>query len=162
VNAINAAQKSIYVQAYSFTSTPIMRALNAAHERGVDVKVILDKSQVRARKYTSAKYFKNHDIPVWIDYEPEIAHNKVMIIDESEVITGSFNFTNAAQFRNAENVLIVKNKELAKKYMDNWKDRWTHSTALAGYRHTQADTGRKHEQQTLLRAASRMLRNSSL
>lgn len=58
-----------------------------------------------------------------IDYIPTIAHNKVMIIDGKTVITGSFNFTDAAQNKHAENVIIITDAELAKKYFDNWMSR---------------------------------------
>jgi phosphatidylserine/phosphatidylglycerophosphate/cardiolipin synthase-like enzyme len=44
-----------------------------------------------------------------------------MIIDRETVITGSFNFTKAAEEKNAENLLVIKSKELAGIYIDNWK-----------------------------------------
>jgi phosphatidylserine/phosphatidylglycerophosphate/cardiolipin synthase-like enzyme len=49
-----------------------------------------------------------------------IAHNKVMVIDRETVITGSFNFTRAAEEKNAENLLIIKSNDLARAYIDNW------------------------------------------
>jgi len=131
VDTINSAKNTIYVQAYSFTSSPIMRALLTAKNRGVDVNILLDKSQVNANQYSAATFFVNHQIPVWIDYKPEIAHNKVMIIDNATVITGSFNFTKAAQFQNAENLLIIKNDEIAKKYLTNWQERYQESSTIA-------------------------------
>jgi phosphatidylserine/phosphatidylglycerophosphate/cardiolipin synthase-like enzyme len=50
-----------------------------------------------------------------------------MIIDRETVITGSFNFTKAAEEKNAENLLIIKSKELAKVYIDNWYKHKEHS-----------------------------------
>ena len=124
VNAINEAQKSIRVQAYTFTSAPIAKALLAAQKRGVDVKVILDKSQ-ETEKYSSVNFFADNNIPVKIDSDFQIAHSKVMIIDDINVITGSFNFTKAAEAKNAENLLVVRgNKELASYYVKNWEWRW--------------------------------------
>jgi len=121
VNAINHAQHQILVQAYGFSNKIILGALVQAKSRGVDVRVIVDKSNDRG-KYSGATYVANAGIPVWIDYKPSIAHNKVMIIDGKEVITGSFNFTAAAQRYNAENVLILDNTpELATVYMKNWQ-----------------------------------------
>ena len=60
-------------------------------------------------------------IPTYIDSVNEIAHNKIMIIDQETVITGSFNFTRAAEERNAENVLIIRDKELTREYLENWE-----------------------------------------
>lgn len=116
------AKRSIWVQAYSFTSAPIAKALVAAKNRGLDVRVILDKSQ-RRQKYSAATFLYHHGIPTWIDDKPAIAHNKVMIIDKRIVVTGSFNFTKAAQYRNAENLLIIHDFGLAKLYQQNWQQR---------------------------------------
>jgi phosphatidylserine/phosphatidylglycerophosphate/cardiolipin synthase-like enzyme len=56
-----------------------------------------------------------------------IAHNKVMIVDDNIVITGSFNFTNSAQTRNAENLLVLRSADLAQNYKANWLEHWKHS-----------------------------------
>jgi len=120
VNLINNAKKEILVQAYSFTSAPIAKSLVGANRRGVNVKVILDKSQFKHNKYSASRFLLNNNISVWIDYKPAIAHNKVIIVDNNIVETGSFNYTKSAQYRNAENVLIIKNYKLAQIYKDNW------------------------------------------
>lgn len=119
VHAINSAQRRIWVQAYSFTSAPIAEALVAAHNRGVEVVAILDKSN-QTDKYTAATFLTNAGIKTLIDDQHAIAHNKVMVIDDRTVITGSFNFTKAAEERNAENLLILNNElSLAGTYADN-------------------------------------------
>ena len=121
VHAIQEARHEILVQAYGFTNKAILKALVEAHKRGVTVKVILDKSN-QSRRYSGATYVSNAGIPVWIDYRPAIAHNKVMIMDQRNVITGSFNFTKSAQTRNAENVLYIQNAlSLAAAYVKNWE-----------------------------------------
>jgi phosphatidylserine/phosphatidylglycerophosphate/cardiolipin synthase-like enzyme len=126
VKEISNAKSDILVQAYSFTSTPIAKGLIDAHKRGIKVEAILDKSQ-RSEKYTSATFLANMKIPTYIDDRHAIAHNKVMIIDQSTVITGSFNFTKAAEEKNAENLLIIKSRELAKIYTGNWLQHKEHS-----------------------------------
>ena len=125
VDTIGQAKESVYVQAYSFTSTPIAKALVDASRRGVKVEAILDKSQRKAT-YTGATFLKNEGIPVWIDDKHAIAHNKVMVIDEDIVITGSFNFTKAAEEKSAENLLIIRDASLAKIYLTNWKKHQEH------------------------------------
>lgn len=130
VNELANANQSILVQAYSFTSAPIAKALVDASRRGVDVKVILDKSQKRAQ-YSSSTYLINQRIPTWIDHRVAIAHNKVMVIDGKTIITGSFNFTKAAQYKNAENLLIIRDAALAKQYSRNWWNRRLVSKAIS-------------------------------
>jgi phosphatidylserine/phosphatidylglycerophosphate/cardiolipin synthase-like enzyme len=131
INQIDNAKSEILVQAYSFTSAPIAKALTDAFKRGVKVQAILDKSQ-RSEKYTSATFLSNSGIPTYIDDKHAIAHNKIMIIDRETVITGSFNFTKAAEEKNAENLLIIRNKELAKVYIENWYKHKEHSEIYGG------------------------------
>ena len=128
VAVIEKARRQIYVQAYSFTSAPIAKALVAAHMRGVVVEVILDKSQ-RTEKYTSADFVAHAGIPTFIDAKHAIAHNKIMIVDGLTVVTGSFNFTKAAEENNAENLLVLKDAKLAARYLENWQEHKAHSEA---------------------------------
>jgi phosphatidylserine/phosphatidylglycerophosphate/cardiolipin synthase-like enzyme len=55
-----------------------------------------------------------------------------MIIDGETVITGSFNFTRAAEEKNAENLLVIRDKNLAAKYAENWEVHWEHSEIYQG------------------------------
>ncbi len=55
-----------------------------------------------------------------------------MIIDGQTVITGSFNFTKAAEENNAENLLIIYDKKLAERYMNNWQEHKRHSEVYVG------------------------------
>ena len=131
VREIDAAQSSILIQAYSLTSTPIAKAVVAAYNRGVHVEVILDRSD-KTEKYSEADYLHNHRVPVLIDSQHAIAHNKVIIIDGQVVITGSFNFTKQAEEHNAENLLVIRDKILADQYTANWKLHADHSEEYEG------------------------------
>jgi phosphatidylserine/phosphatidylglycerophosphate/cardiolipin synthase-like enzyme len=127
VAEIAKAKTEILVQAYSFTSAPIAKALIDAGRRGVRIEAVLDKSQRRER-YTAATFLHNSRIPVRIDDRHAIAHNKIIIIDRRVLITGSFNFTKAAEEKNAENLLIIKgNSLLVARYLDNFLTHLSHS-----------------------------------
>lgn len=95
------------------------------------MEVILDKSQKR-EKYSPADFLAHAGTPRKIDAAQAIAHNKVMIIDGETIITGSFNFTRAAEDENAENLLIIKDKTLAEKYTKNWQDHGRHCEIYSG------------------------------
>lgn len=126
VKTIEGAKKSVKVQAYSFTSAPIAKALVEASKRGVSVEAVLDKSN-KTDRYSSATFLKNNDIPVWIDGKHKIAHNKIILVDDEIVITGSFNFSKAAEESNAENLLIIKEKSVVKRYVINYNEHREHS-----------------------------------
>jgi phosphatidylserine/phosphatidylglycerophosphate/cardiolipin synthase-like enzyme len=131
VQALSGAKHTVLAQAYSFTSAPIAKALLDTHKRGVQVQVILDKSQ-RSDKYSSADFLANQGVPVLIDANHAIAHNKIIVIDGELVLTGSFNFTKAAQEKNAENLLIIRDPALAAQYTQNWEVHRQHSQPYVG------------------------------
>jgi phosphatidylserine/phosphatidylglycerophosphate/cardiolipin synthase-like enzyme len=132
VNELNGAKSEILLQAYSFTSAPIAKALVDAKKRGVYIEAVLDKSQ-RTEKYSSADFVAHAGIQVYIDSRHKIAHNKIMVIDRSTLITGSFNFSKAAEKSNAENLLILKgNKPLVDRYIQNFEEHKGHSDGYAG------------------------------
>lgn len=131
VSVLAEAKKTVYVQAYSFTSDPIGQALAECKRRGVSVKVVLDRSQYDAK---GAVAFPLHEsgIEVRMDARHPIAHNKVIIIDNQILITGSFNFTRQAETGNAENLLVVRDAEIASLYAENWSAHWAHSDVYHG------------------------------
>ena len=126
VRAVDGARISLHVQAYTFTSSPILNAISAAHRRGVLVKVILDQSQL-TDKFSPLPFLLAAGVPTWIDAAHQIAHNKIMIIDGETVITGSFNFTRSAEYYNAENLLVIRDKALADRYEANFQEHLRHS-----------------------------------
>jgi phosphatidylserine/phosphatidylglycerophosphate/cardiolipin synthase-like enzyme len=104
IKHIDASKKTIKVMAYGFTATPLSEALVKAHRRGVKVRS---------------------------DGKHAIQHNKVMLLDDDIVITGSYNFTKSAEVRNAENIIILKSAYAAKRYADNWVAHWGHGEEVS-------------------------------
>jgi phosphatidylserine/phosphatidylglycerophosphate/cardiolipin synthase-like enzyme len=132
VKTIEQARKQVLVQAYSFTHKAIADALVAARKRGVDVQLIADHRQDAKVATTLVGALADQGVPVYLDAQHAAAHDKVMVIDagtpDATVITGSFNFTHAAQYRNAENLLILRgNPLLAEAYAANWRRHRAHS-----------------------------------
>lgn len=126
VTTLGQAKSTILVQAFSFTSEPIAQALADAHQRGVKVEVVLDDGQRTARG-SQASFVADAGVPVFFDATHAIAHNKTMLIDDETVITGSFNFTESAEERNAENLIVLRDKALAERYEQNWRKHKAHS-----------------------------------
>jgi phosphatidylserine/phosphatidylglycerophosphate/cardiolipin synthase-like enzyme len=121
------------VQAFSFTHKDIARALIEARARGVDVRVIADAEQTELIENTVIPELAAAGVPVFLDKEHAAAHNKVMVIDEGDpsvlVITGSYNYTFAAQYRNAENLVVLRGgPRIARAYAENWRRHRAHST----------------------------------
>jgi hypothetical protein len=119
VHELNSAQTQVLMQAYGFTSAPIAKALVDAHKRGVKILAVLDKSNA-TDKYSAATFLNNVGMQPLIDDQHAIAHSKVMVIDSTTIITGSFNFTKKAEESNVENLLVIKDApELVTAYEAN-------------------------------------------
>jgi phosphatidylserine/phosphatidylglycerophosphate/cardiolipin synthase-like enzyme len=130
LKAINSAQKSIHVAAYSFTSKPIAEALLAAKKRGVDVEVIADEKS-NSGKYSATTYLANNNVQVKLDGNYPIFHHKFMVIDGKSLETGSFNYSAAAANKNAENVLVLWNvPQIAASYDKEWSQLWNEATSI--------------------------------
>ena len=120
VRELKSARREILVLAYSFTADPLTFGLVEAKKRGLTVEIVLDKSN-ELEHYSDLHFFIENSMDVKIDHDHAIAHNKVIIIDKSTVITGSYNFTNQAENENAENLLIIKgHPELVSRYRENF------------------------------------------
>ena len=118
VEAIDQAKQSIYFMTFSFTSREIANALLLAKERGVELKGVMEASQIS--QYSMYELLKFQGTDVLKDKNKKNMHHKVFIIDNETVVTGSFNPTEGGDKRNDENVLIIKDESLAKKFLDEF------------------------------------------
>ncbi len=132
IRAIDGARRQVLVQAFSFTHEKIADALIRAKQRGVAVEIIADAEQTEKIPTTQIPRLAAARIPVYLDREHGAAHNKVMVVDlgdpQAAVVTGSYNFTHAAQYRNAENLLVLRgNPPLTEAYVRNWQRHRLHA-----------------------------------
>jgi len=117
LDLISNAQESIYFMAYSFTSDPLGEAVRERGTNGVIVAGVMDASQVASNIGTEYDAFNQFGLEVHKDGIPGLMHHKVMIIDEEIVVLGSYNFTNSAETRNDENLIVVYNAEFAAQFI---------------------------------------------
>jgi phosphatidylserine/phosphatidylglycerophosphate/cardiolipin synthase-like enzyme len=120
IQVVSEAKQSIHLADYGFTSKRIAQALIAAHQRGVEVEAVLDKSNATHR--SEAGELAAAGVPVRIDSRYAIMHDKFIVVDDVTVETGSFNYTRAAEENNAENVLVLRaDPEVAARYEAEWR-----------------------------------------
>ena len=129
VELIDSAQKTIRVAAYTLTSEPIADALIRARQRNIKVWVVLDRGQWWARGGQGHR-LRGHGVGVRYDCDHQLMHNKYVVVDILHTATGSYNFSDAAQRRNAENMLILRDRPTAQSYADNWGWHWSHSVRV--------------------------------
>jgi phosphatidylserine/phosphatidylglycerophosphate/cardiolipin synthase-like enzyme len=122
VDAIDRAEIQILVSAYGLTtSSKAVEALIQAKRRGVDVRVIADRTTPWERK-SGLGPLAEAGVPIWIDNTVRIAHSKSMVIDSQVTLTGSMNWTGGAA-QNSENLNLVASKTIAAAYAGHWHQR---------------------------------------
>lgn len=127
VREIGEARRRIRIQMYIFTSKPIADALASAKGRGVDVTLVLDKSQ-ETMSYGRWPVLRRSGVKVLFDRDHDVANNKIILIDNTTVITGSYNLTRAASESNAENIVVIKHdEEVIERFHKNFEAHLEHS-----------------------------------
>ncbi len=120
---INSATEAIDIAIYSFTHDGIAEAIIDAKNRGVKVRVVFDYLQA-AGQYSVDELIELEGIEIKIRKSSGSMHNKFCIIDGKKVLTGSFNYSNNADEKNDENLILLIDEELAKLYLSEFEELW--------------------------------------
>jgi phosphatidylserine/phosphatidylglycerophosphate/cardiolipin synthase-like enzyme len=122
VRAIDNAEREILACAYGLTTgSGIVEALVRAKERGVDVRLIADKT-TPCERASGIEPLAAARVPIWIDIQGRIAHAKTMVIDGAITLTGSMNWTLGAA-TNSEALNLVSSPTVAAAYAVHWRER---------------------------------------
>jgi len=120
---IEGATESIRVMAFSFTHDTLGKAVLARAYEGLDVMGIFE-TRGSETEYSELTVLFCADVPVRQDGNPRTFHHKVIVIDGETVVTGSLNFSNNADSSNDENVVIIQNRAIAARYLEEFDRRW--------------------------------------
>jgi phosphatidylserine/phosphatidylglycerophosphate/cardiolipin synthase-like enzyme len=122
VRTIDNTESEMLVSAYGLTTgSGIVEALARAKERGVDVRLIADKT-APCERASGIEPLAAAGVPIWIDRSARIAHAKTIVIDGAVTLMGSMNWTNGAA-RNSEDLNLVSSAAVAAAYAAHWRQR---------------------------------------
>jgi phosphatidylserine/phosphatidylglycerophosphate/cardiolipin synthase-like enzyme len=124
IKNINQAETSINIAMYTFTDKEITLSLVNAQQRGVKVRVYLDRSQIEST-YSISRFLVQKGIKVRISSNNYIMHHKFAIIDNRLLLTGSYNWTFAANNKNEENLMVIDDPEIIKIFQNQFVNLWT-------------------------------------
>jgi phosphatidylserine/phosphatidylglycerophosphate/cardiolipin synthase-like enzyme len=127
LQAAREAKREILVAAFVLTDREVVEALEDAHHRGVEVKVLLE---TRNLKDSLEEELLKAGIPVRQDGNPYTLHHKVLVLDGERVVTGSYNFTARAWQVNNENLLVLQSPALAQRYRKEVLSLWEEGKPL--------------------------------
>ena len=124
VNMFRTCKKTLDIAIFTFTRDSIAQAILEAHQRGVKVRCIGDDGNSKV-KGSDVRLLASVGIPCKTDNNLRFhMHNKMAIIDNSVVITGSFNWTSQAVNKNQDNILFIEDKKIASQYTDYYNKIW--------------------------------------
>jgi phosphatidylserine/phosphatidylglycerophosphate/cardiolipin synthase-like enzyme len=129
IPVVASAQSNIRFMAFSFTDFPLAQAMIDRAGAGVDVEGIYEKVGSETEGSEMKNFFCSH-VPVRQDGNPRFLHDKIIIVDNHIVISGSFNFSSNATENNDENVIIIDNPQIAALYMQEFGKLWSIATDL--------------------------------
>ena len=118
---LQGAQESIYFLVYSFTSDPIAQVIRNQHEAGITVAGVMDDELIDSNDGSEFEFFLGSDLNVRRDGNQGLMHHKIIIIDRSIVVTGSYNITASADERNDENILIIHSPDIAEYFLSEFE-----------------------------------------
>lgn len=126
LETIGSAKHSIQILAYAFQAPDIMRSLVDAKNRGVEVRVVIDKKRNLGKASKAAMDFVTRNgVELRTNDRFHIHHDKTIIVDGNTVETGSFNFAPSAETANSENVVVIRDMpEVSRQYIAHWQSRW--------------------------------------
>ena len=124
VPLLNNAQKSIYFLAFSFTSNELGDIIRAKAASGLTVEGVMETEQVKSNQGTEYDPFKQAGLEVRLDGNTGQMHHKVIIIDDKIVAFGSYNFSQSAETRNDENLIIIYNEAIAQQFIKEFQRVW--------------------------------------
>jgi phosphatidylserine/phosphatidylglycerophosphate/cardiolipin synthase-like enzyme len=119
INLISQARKSVYVAIYSFTRDGLARALIDAKNRGVEVKVIIEEENAYGQG-SEYRMLKEAGVDIRLDGNPALMHHKFMVVDGEITVTGSYNWSTAAEDRNDENFVVIRDRSVAERFMQEF------------------------------------------
>jgi phosphatidylserine/phosphatidylglycerophosphate/cardiolipin synthase-like enzyme len=123
VSLIDSANRSVFVAVYSFTRDDIADALIRAHERGLDVRVVVE-SERADEKGSEYLRLRGAGVDIRLDTNSGLMHHKFMAIDGKIVVTGSYNFSVSAEDANDENLIVLIGEEIAALYSSEFMRVW--------------------------------------
>ncbi len=128
VKWIGRANSSVHVLIYTFTLNNVANALMAAKNRGVDVKIVMERSEVSG---SGAQYqnLKSAGVDIRLDTNPALMHDKVAIIDGHIIVTGSFNYSVSANLSNNENLVVIDDRLWASAFETQFQQIYSQATA---------------------------------
>ena len=133
INVIDSANRTIDIEVYLLTSKGVISSLERAKERGVRVRIILEKRVIGGANQNAFDTLKAHNISVrWASNVFTLTHSKIIVVDGKIIIVGSHNLSYSALNKNREISLLVLDENIANKLDAIFEEDWLLASDVYG------------------------------
>lgn len=127
IAAVNHSRHNVDIAVYSITQPEIAAAIESAHRRGVEVRIVTDAGQAFDR-HSETGYLKSSGIPIRLSGgfrgARSLMHNKFAVFDGEMAETGSYNWTTSASSYNFENAVFIRDPKVSARYEAEFQHLW--------------------------------------
>ncbi|KAF9090375.1 hypothetical protein BGX23_006012 [Mortierella sp. AD031] len=124
IKTLDNAKKSLDICVFTITDNEVAEVVIRAHERGVRVRIITDDDKSEDLGADVKRLAREHDIPTRVDGSPSHMHHKFAIIDDSLVMTGSYNWTKGARYQNREDLTLTNSAKAVRAFKSEFEKLW--------------------------------------
>jgi phosphatidylserine/phosphatidylglycerophosphate/cardiolipin synthase-like enzyme len=126
IKRLDAAQQTVDIAAYILTSADLCHAIERASRRGVAVRIVVDRAQEGGLSAYPAK-LRSAAVQIRTDHVEKLMHSKYAILDGRAVATGSYNWSDNAEFHNAENLIVIDDQTTTAAFAADFAKHWAHA-----------------------------------
>jgi len=123
IDFLKRAENSIQICVFTISDNSITKQIVNCHERGVKIKLITDNDKQYDRG-SDISYLAGKGIEIRVDMTRHHMHHKFAIVDNNELLTGSYNWTRSANIYNQENLIITDSSELIRRFKNEFENLW--------------------------------------
>ncbi len=123
IDLINSAQFELKICMFTISDNPIAETIAGRYNTGIKIRIITDDGKI-FDKGSDIHALHRKGIDIKIDSHRSLMHHKFMIVDNTKLLTGSYNWTRTGSDINNENILVTTNKRIVKAYVKEFKRLW--------------------------------------
>ncbi|QHL89225.1 DUF1669 domain-containing protein [Nibribacter ruber] len=129
ISNILAAKTSLKICVFTISDDRITRAILQAFQRGINIELLTDNEKL-FDKGSDIRELAQAGLTIRVDETPNHMHHKFAVLDNTHVLTGSYNWTRSAALYNHENVLVSSDPKVVQAYLQHFNELWAEMVPL--------------------------------
>ena len=129
IELIERSLTKIDICVFTISDNVITSAIINAYKRGIKIRIVTDNDK-KNDLGSDIKEMHYMGIEIHIDQTPYHMHHKFMIVDNQQLLTGSYNWTRSAAKFNEENLIVLSDKDTINNFQQVFDSLWDNTVSL--------------------------------